>query len=414
MNAEILSIGTELLLGEIADTNAHYLANQLPLLGVDLRWVTIVGDNWERLTEAFHRAWERSDIILTTGGLGPTEDDLTREAIAKVLGEKSEVSPPLEKELRSFFARLGWEMSSHNIKQATLIPSAQAIPNPRGTAPGWWIEKEDKVIVAMPGPPKEMIYMWEQEVMPRLQQRSREFILSRTLKCFGLGEAEVDEIVSPLLPLKNADLGIYAKPDGIHLRLIARAPDQAGAEAIVAQGEASLRETLAEHIWGFDSDTLEGVVGELLTERGLSLATMESFTGGLLANTLNEIKENSSFRGGFIAISHEAKVALGVDARLIEQFGEVSAEVAEAMARAGRQRLKTDIGIGVTGAIEGGRTEMKPTGLAYIAICTDSEKWSRDWKFPPHHPEYRRYAVSATLIGMRERLLSLSRNSQIE
>jgi len=407
MNAEILSIGTELLLGEIADTNAHYLANQLPLLGIDLRWVTTVGDDWERLTEAFHRAWSRSDIILATGGLGPTEDDLTREAIAGTLGEKPEVNSLLEQELRSFFTRLGWEMSPHNIKQATLIPSAQPLHNPRGTAPGWWIEKGGKVIVAMPGPPKEMHYMWEREVMPRLRQRSREIILSRTLKCFGLGEANVDEMVSPLLPLRNANLGIYAKPDGIHLRLIAKAQDQAGAEAILAEGEDKLRAILQGSIWGVDSDSLEEVVGEVLAAKGLTLATMESFTGGLLADVLNNIQDNSSYRGGLIACSRESKVALGVDGSLIERFGEVSTEVAEAMARVSRQHLKTDIGIGITGEVVGGGIKGKSSGLAYITICTSKEQWSRDWKFPPHHPEYRRYAVSATLIGLRERLLYL-------
>src|SRR4030042_3579130 len=194
MNAEIISIGTELLMGEISDTNAAYLASQLPLVGIDLHWITVVGDNRERLLKAFHQAWKRSDIILASGGLGPTEDDLTREAIAKMLGEERKVSPPLEQELRAIFAHMGWEMPSHNIKQATLIPSAQAIPNPRGTAPGWWIEKENKIIIAMPGPPWEMQHMWEKEVTPRLQQKlPREFILSRTLKSFGLSEAKVDE-----------------------------------------------------------------------------------------------------------------------------------------------------------------------------------------------------------------------------
>lgn len=415
MNAEVISIGTELLLGEIVDTNAQYIANQLPLLGIDLRWVTIVGDSRKRLAETFHRAWRRSDIIITTGGLGPTEDDLTREAIAEMLGETPEVSPPLEKELRSFFTRLGWEMSPHNIKQATLIPSAQALLNPRGTAPGWWIDKGNKVIVAMPGPPKEMQYMWEREVMPRLRQKSANFILSRTLKCFGLGEAEVDEIISPLLPLKNADLGIYAKPDGIHLRLIASALTQAEAEAILDRGEASLRSVLADHIWGHGSDTLENVVGDLLVERNMTLTTMESFTGGLLAQMLNEIRGDSCFfKGGFIACLKETKIALGVDANLIDRFGEVSAEVAEAMAVASRRHMEADIGIGITGAAEENTTEGRPSGLAYIDIYSDAEHWTREWKFPPHHPEFKRYAVTAALIGLRQLLISMNKNNSEE
>lgn len=410
MNAEILSIGTELLMGEITDTNASYLAGQLPLLGIDLHWITVVGDNLERLSEAFHRAWKRSDIILASGGLGPTEDDITREAIAEMLDEELKVSPPLEQELRFFFARMGREMPSPNIKQATLIPSAQAIPNSRGTAPGWWIEKEKKIIIAMPGPPWEMQSMWVEKVMPRLQQKlQREFILSRTLKSFGLSEAEVNEAVSPLFSSTNPELGIYAKPDGIHLRLIARAPKREEAEEMIAQSEAHLQEILAEHIWGFDNDTLEGVVGALLAKKGLTLATMESFTGGLLANALTDAPQSSFYyKGGFVACSNETKIALGADARLIEQYGAVSAEVAEAMAMAARHHLKADIGIGITGVAEPDKIEGKTPGSVYVAILDDGGKWIRNWNFPPHYIELKHRATVATLFGLRQRLLSLA------
>ncbi len=409
MKAEILSIGTELLLGEVIDTNASYLAGQLPLLGIELHCVTIVGDNNERLSEAFHRAWKRSDIVLTSGGLGPTEDDITREAIAEMLDEELKVSPLLEQELRLFFARMGREMSSHNIKQANLIPSAQVVPNPRGTAPGWWIEKEKKIIVAMPGPPWEMQYMWVNEVMPRLQQKlQREFILSRTLKTFGLSEAKVNEAVSPFFTITNPELGIYAKPDGIHLRLIARAPKREKAEKMIARSEARLLEILIEHTWGFDDDTLEGLVGALLIDKGLTLATMESFTGGLLASTLTSVLGDSSYyKGGFVAYSNEAKVALGVDARLIEQYGAISAEGAEAMAMAVCQRLGADIGVGITGVAGPENIEGKPPGSVYIAIWGDSEKWIRNWNFPPPL-QLNHLATVAALFGLRQRLLSLN------
>jgi nicotinamide-nucleotide amidase len=297
-------------------------------------------------------------------------------------------------------------MSPHNIKQATLIPSAQSLPNPRGTAPGWWIDKGKKIIIAMPGPPGEMQYMWEKEVMPRLQQRYRkEFILSRTLKSFGLSEAGIDEAVSPLLPLDNTELGIYAKPDGIQIRLIARALERYEAERLLAQGEASLRKILDEYIWGLDDDSLESIVGRLLVERALTLATMESFTGGILAHNLIGISCGSSYKGGFVACTQETKIAMGVDEQIIDSFGEVSYEVAEAMAGAARQRLEADIGIGITG----GTGEGNPSGLAYIAIWDGEGKWTRDWKFPPRHPEYKRYAASAALFGLRERLLALDR-----
>lgn len=407
MNAEILSIGTELLLGEVIDTNASYLAGQLPLLGIELHWITIVGDNRQRLSEAFHQAWKRSDIILVSGGLGPTEDDITREAIAEMLNEKLKVSPRLEQELRSFFSRIGREMSSHNIKQATIIPSAEAIPNPRGTAPGWWIEKEERIIVAMPGPPWEMQYMWENEIEPRLQQKlQKEYIVSRTLKSFGLSEAKVDEIVSPLFYSTNPEIGIYAKPDGIHIRLIARALEREEAEKIITQSENRLQEILSDQIWGFDSDTLEGVVGTLLTDKGLTLATMESFTGGLLASTLADVPGSSTYyKGGFVAYSNEAKIALGVNAHLIEQCGAISAEVAEAMAMAVCQRLRADIGIGITGVSRSDIIEGKSPGPVYIAIWDDRCTSVRNWNFPPPL-RLKHLATVAALFELRQKLLS--------
>ncbi|MEE8385597.1 MAG: competence/damage-inducible protein A, partial [Dehalococcoidia bacterium] len=172
MKAELVSIGTELLLGEILDTNAQYLAARLPPLGIDLYYTSKVGDNLERLTEVIERAWSRSDLVITTGGLGPTEDDLTREAIARVLGEEMTVDPALERQLREFFARRGVTMPERNVKQASLIASSRALPNPRGTAPGWWVERRGCIIVAMPGPPVEMGRMWEQEVAPELEARA--------------------------------------------------------------------------------------------------------------------------------------------------------------------------------------------------------------------------------------------------
>jgi nicotinamide-nucleotide amidase len=204
MKAELISIGTELLLGEILDTNAQYIAARLPPLGIDLFYMSKVGDNLDRLTEVIGRAWDRSDLVLATGGLGPTEDDLTREAIAAVLGEELRVDQGLAQQLRDFFAGRGAVMPERNLKQATLIPSARAIPNPRGTAPGWWVEREGKVIVAMPGPPTEMERMWNDEVAPELERRPTGAVLiSRTLKTVGLGEGHVDELLSPILKSTN-------------------------------------------------------------------------------------------------------------------------------------------------------------------------------------------------------------------
>ena len=224
MKAEIVSVGTEILLGEILDTNAQYLAVRLPPMGIDVYYVSTAGDNLQRLADTIGRAHKRSDLVLITGGLGPTEDDLTREAIALSLDEEMYVDREMEERLRSFFAARGFTFPERNVKQAMLIPSARAIPNPRGTAPGWWVEKDGRIIVAMPGPPPELERMWEVEVAPRLAQLGTgEVIVSRTLKTIGIGEGHLDETLGELLKSQNPTIGVYAKPDGVHVRLTAKA-----------------------------------------------------------------------------------------------------------------------------------------------------------------------------------------------
>src|SRR5215472_13454641 len=210
MRAEILSCGTELLLGHITDTNATYLAQSLASLGIDLYFVSQVGDNQGRIVETLQRAWERSDLIIMTGGLGPTEDDLARESISATLGETMRVDPALEAELRGIFAARNIIMPERNVKQATLIPSARALRNPLGTAPGWWVEKDRRIIVAMPGVPREMYRMWEQEVMPRLSKYTSSLIFTRILRVYGLGESSVEELLDPLIHNANPTVATYA------------------------------------------------------------------------------------------------------------------------------------------------------------------------------------------------------------
>src|SRR6266851_4785629 len=243
MRAEILSIGTELLLGQIVDTNANYLAQQLPALGVDLYYVSQIGDNLQRLSAAFKQALDRSDLIITSGGLGPTEDDVTREAIADVFQELLEVQPHLEAELRGFFQRRGRTMPERNVKQASLIPSANYLPNPVGTAPGWWVERDGKIIASMPGVPHEMHKMWEEQVQPRLARLiTGGVIVSRTLKLVGIGESHAEEAVGDLTRSTNPTLATYAKSDGIHLRLTAKAATQQEAAQLLDNFEPRVRE----------------------------------------------------------------------------------------------------------------------------------------------------------------------------
>ncbi len=369
MKAEILSIGTELLLGEIVDTNTPFLANQLSLLGIDLFFTSAVGDNPGRLSGALRQAWERSDVIITTGGLGPTQDDITRETIAGLFKEEPAVDPALKQSIVDYFAQRGIEMPASNIKQAVLVPSAAAIPNSRGTAPGWWVERDGRIIVAMPGPPGEMQFMWQNQVFPRMQRKTGAIILSRMLKTFSLTEAKVDELVTPLMSSPNPTLATYAKLDGIYLRIAAKAARRPEAEELISRHEADIKKILGDAIWGADDETQESVVGQLLTTRGLTLAVAESFTSGYLAHTLASAPGSRSyFKGGIVAATDEVKVVLGIDAGLVA--GEPSAELAVAMASLARQKLGASIGIGIEGYSEpvGGTLP----GTVFIAIDRES------------------------------------------
>ena len=369
MRAEILSCGTELLLGHITDTNATYLAQSLAALGIDLYFVSQVGDNQGRIVETLQRAWERSNLVIMTGGLGPTEDDLARESISALLGETMRVDPVLEAELRGLFATRNAVMPERNIKQATLIPSAQAIPNPLGTAPGWWVEKDGHIIVAMPGVPREMYRMWEQEVIPRLSPYTGGLIFTRILRVWGLGESAVEERLDGLIHSDNPTLATYAKSDAIDVRITAKAETREIAEREVAEMENRAREVLRHHVFGIDKDTLQSVIGKYLTGRRQTLAVMESLTGGLLASTLTDVPDSSNyFIGSLVAYSTELKVQLGVPREIVEHYGVISEQTARAMAHAARERLGADYGLGITGIAGPDRQEDKPVGTVHIAI----------------------------------------------
>ena len=407
MKAEIISVGTEILLGEILDTNAHYLAHRLPPLGLDLYFISQVGDNLDRLSDTIRRALTRSDVVLITGGLGPTEDDITREAVAAALGEEMYVDAETEQQLRAFFAARGFSFPERNVKQAMLIPSASAIPNPRGTAPGWWAETGGRTIVAMPGPPAEMERMWEVEVAPQLARLvAGGVIISRTLKTIGIGEGHADEMVSPLLKSTNPTIGVYAKPDGVHLRLTAKADTPEAARTLIQPLEEEARRILGTAIWGADDETLEGALGRMLEERGLTLASMESCTGGLLASTITDVPGSSAyFKGGYVAYTAEMKIALGVSAELIEQHGTVSDEVAADMARAARTAAAADYGIGVTGVAGPDELEGKRPGTMHIAVHDGTAPETMSYTFYQGRVATKRRAVTTALALLRRALL---------
>ena len=407
MRAEIISCGTELLLGHITDTNATFLAQSLPTLGIDLYFVSQVGDNLGRIVETLQRAWQRSDFIIMTGGLGPTEDDLGREAISALLGETMQVDPDLEATLRARFAHMRAPMPERNLKQASLIPSAQSLPNPIGTAPGWWVEKDQHIIVAMPGVPREMYRMWEEEVVPRLAHDLGGLIFTRILRVTGLGESTVEERLGMLVRSDNPTLATYAKNDAVDVRITAKAQTREEAERMVVEMEAQARGRLGHHhVFGTDKQTLASVVGEQLLARKMTLAVMESLTGGQLANTITDVPGSSAyFVGGVVAYSSELKAQMGVPRAILEMHGAVSEETACAMAHAIRERFGADFGIGVTGVAGPDRQEEKPVGTMHIAVEGPDGVTSvmgPGWR--ASRSDNKRYAVLAALNLLRRYL----------
>jgi len=300
LRAELLSIGTELLLGQIVDTNSAYLAGRLAGRGIDLLYTSTVGDNLGRATDTVRRAIERSDLVVCTGGLGPTEDDLTREAIAAALGETPSVDPTLEADLRTWFAARGAPMPERNRKQAWLIPSARALANPLGTAPGWDVRRDGKRIVAMPGVPREMTRMWEVEVEPTLGEGS--VLRSRTLKLLGIGESSVEEALDELVHSTAPTVATYAKNDGVHVRITAKGGDGVAVAQRIDAMERAVRERVGQHVWGTDDDTLGTVVGRALAARGWRLAVAEAVTGGEIARALTETEGSASWLAGAVVL----------------------------------------------------------------------------------------------------------------
>ncbi len=403
MKAEIIPVGTEILLGNIIDTNSSFLANQLPLLGIDLYFISTAGDNQKRLVDTLKRAWKRADLIITTGGLGPTQDDITREAIGELVNEELKVDEKLWQELQALLRLYAGEIPQSNIRQATFIPAAQIIPNRMGTAPGWWVEKDDHIIIALPGPSDEMKMMWQEGILPKLEQRvTGEVILSRVIKTFRLAEAKVDELVAHISKLSNPTLATYINPDGVYLRITAKAKKKAEAKRLISQSEEQIRNILSPYIWGVDDDTLGSVIGELLRAKNLSLATMESCTEGLLCSTIASSRESHTyFKGGLLVCCDEAKMACGVDASIMERYGKESIQVAKAMAETARRNLKTDIGIGVGGNINPDTN----SGDAFIGLSSDKFEQTFTHMLRGNRSRMKQRVVYAALFDLRRMLL---------
>jgi nicotinamide-nucleotide amidase len=324
------------------------------------------------------------------------------------------IDEDMSRALEAFFKSRGLGFPERNRKQAGLIPSASAILNPRGTAPGWWVEKNhpekgDRYIVAMPGVPHEMYRMWENEVEPRLIEIAGEGVLvTRVLKTVGMGESMLDELIAPISAgSTNPSIGVYAKQDGVYVRIGAKAATREAARKLIAPVEADARKLLGAIVWGVDDESLEGAVGAMLRERGLTLATMESCTGGLLASTITDVDGASDyFRGGYVSYAAEMKVALGVDAALIEQHGVISSEVACDMARAARENLGADYGIGVTGITGAEPVEGKPPGTLHVAVHDGARAEPLSYTINLGRVANKRRAVTTALFLLRRSLLA--------
>jgi nicotinamide-nucleotide amidase len=370
--AELISIGTELLLGEIVDSNAAFLAQQLKARGVGLHWKTVVGDNFERACEAISRALARADLVIVGGGLGPTDDDLTREAIAAVVGETPMVDEGYLAQLRAFFEARGRHMPAQNLKQAWLLPSGEALANPIGTAPGWLVRPAShpgKLIVALPGPPSEMKRMWQEQVLGRIAWPVAGFY-SLTLRTMAIGESHVAEKLGVLTQAANPSVATYARRDGVHVRIAASAASQAAALALAAPVIEQVEASLGRYIYGSDDDSLALVVGRLLKANNQTVAALESLTGGLLLDELTAIAGASAYVvGGAVTYNDQIKLQFGVNPATIAAHGAVSRATVLEMAEAARERFGSTWGLATTGVAGPDPSEGKPVGMVYIALA---------------------------------------------
>ncbi|MGB9607970.1 MAG: competence/damage-inducible protein A [bacterium] len=408
MKAEIVSIGSELLSGMTIDTNSTYLGRILTECGIILLRKTAVVDSLEEISQTLKESLSRADIVITVGGLGPTSDDLTREAICEAIKTNLLFREELAERIKEHFSRRGMRMPEINLKQAYLPEGAIAIDNKVGTAPGFILEKEGKTIIALPGPPSELVPMVEEVVKPYLKEKNPgEVIIHRTLKVVGRPESYVEEVLQDLMsPQGNPSLAPFAKTAEIQLVIRARGEEET-ARKMVEEMEGKVRERLGEDVYGVDEEELEEVVGRMLRERGLTLAVAESCTGGLLGYRITKISGSSDyFLGGVISYANEVKRdVLMVNEEDLRRYGAVSEQVARQMAEGARRVIKADLGVGITGiAGPTGGTPEKPVGLVYIALATPKETICQRNIFPGDR-EMVRWRSSQTALDMVRRWL---------
>ena len=410
MVVELISVGTEILLGNIVNTNAAYLAEKCAALGLSCYYQDVVGDNEERLCETIRTALSRADILLISGGLGPTQDDLTKEAAAKVLGKPLVLHERSKAAIQEYFSARGLEITDNNWKQAMVPEGSIVLDNPNGTAPGMIIEKDGKYVVLMPGPPGELMPMFEASVIPYLGRLQDAVIFSQTVKICGVGESKAETMVKDLIDAQtNPTIATYAKTGEVHLRVTARGADEKEARKLVKPVVKELKGRFESHVYTTeDAVTLEKAVVDLLLANKLTVSTVESCTGGLVAARLINVPGVSEvFKAGYITYSNKAKRRLlGIKKNLLLKHGAVSREIAEAMAVGASVLSKADVTVSVTGiAGPDGGTPEKPVGLVYIGCYVCGNLTVKECRFQGSRAKIRESAVSSALALMRECIL---------
>lgn len=409
MDAEIIAVGSEMLTAYGQESNSMYLAGKLNFLGIEVRFKTIVGDDHDRLASVLSVALKRSGLVVLTGGLGPTEDDITRNVVSDVTGRALRENPEIRGRIEKRFQRLGREMPPNNLRQAMVSEGADWLENPNGTAPGIWLEHEGVFIVLLPGPPWELEAMFEASCVARLAPfAGAERIRTRVYKAIGLPESEVDRRIAPLYKAyTNPVTTILAKACAIEIHLRARTASDEEAEALLSELGDKIELALGDHIFSTRGETLEEVVGMYLVMKRLTVAVAESCTGGLLSQRLTSTPGSSNyFLGGIVCYSNPLKTKFaGVAAAVIQEHGAVSKQVARGLSEGIRRRAESSIGIGITGvAGPGGGTPEKPVGLVFIGLADLRGTAVREFRFPGNRERIRYWASQMALEMIRRRV----------
>ena len=410
MTVEFICVGTEILLGSIVNTNAAYLSEKCAGLGLSCYFQTVVGDNEERLTQVLRVGMERSDIIILSGGLGPTEDDLTKEVAAKVCGKELLLHKPSKKVIEKFFADRGMEPTDNNWKQAMLPEGAIVLENYNGTAPGAIIETEICRLILLPGPPNELRPMFEESVAPYLEQLTNQVICSKTVKICGVGESKAEMMVKDLIDAQdNPTIATYAKTGEVHIRVTANGEDKKAALKLMKPVVKELKSRFGNDIYSTEETcTLEKAVADLLIANGLTVTLAESCTGGLLSARLVSVPGISDvYKMGVVTYSNKAKRRLlGVKKGTLQKYGAVSVQTAEEMAKGAAVSFKADVAVATTGiAGPDGGSEEKPVGLVYISCCVKGRTVVKECRFSGNRDKVREAAVAAALTLLRRCIL---------